>query len=461
MNNVVQLFAESGTTFRFDNDEETTAADLAQQGRRVAAWLLGQGFERGDRLALRLPNSADYLRLLVACAAGGFIAVSVNTRYSEAEVADLVARSGATRVQLDDDPLGWRACEPIKPDGAGDDPFVVFTTSGTTSKPKLVLHRQRSIVDHANDAAAGFGLSHHDVVLAAMPFGGTFGLASLSAGLAGSCRVVVTNFDAAATGSLIAAERVTCVNGSDDMFYRLLELGADLSSIRLGGYARFNTSLVGIVQRAAAAGATLTGLYGMSEVQALFSLRNPAGESAERARPGGTLVSSGAEYRIVDGELQLRGPSMFAGYLAEGGATIDDELTGSHFDDGWFRTGDLAEPDGSRGFEYIARIGDVLRLGGFLVSPAEVEAALLHLAGVREAQVVAVDRPGGARPVAFVIAPEGLDEQEAIRHCRRRLARYKVPVRVIVIDEFPTTTSANGTKIQKNKLRAMAAAELD
>ena len=102
----------------------------------------------------------------------------------------------------------------------------------------------------------------------------------------------------------------------------------------------------------------------------------------------------------------------------------------------------------------------LMRLGGFLVSPAEVEQVLLQLDGVDAAQVVAVDRPGGARPVAFVVAPGGVDESAAIIHCHERLARYKVPVRVIAIDEFPTTPSANGTKIQKVKLRAIAATAL-
>jgi len=457
---VVELFAESSASLSFDDGSEVAAADLAEQGCRVACWLQHQGLAHGDRLALRIPNNADYVRLLVACAAAGFVAVSVNTRYSDDEVADLIERSSARTVHLDAGPTGWRASEPIDPIGSGDDPFVIFTTSGTTSKPKLVLHRQHSIVDHAGDAAIGFGLSRDDVVLAVMPFGGTFGLTSLTAALAGSCRIVVTNFDAVATGRLIADRGVTVVNGSDDMFHRLLEHGADLSSIRLGGYGRFNTSLDGIVARAAASGATLTGLYGMSEVQALFSLRDPSGDSVDRARPGGTLVSPQASYRIVDGELQLRGPSLFAGYLTEGGSTIDDELTDRHLDDGWFRTGDLAEPEGDRCFEYVSRIGDVLRLGGFLVSPAEIEATLLEVDGVLQAQVVAVDRPGGTRPVAFVIAPHGVDETAAIEHCRKRLARYKVPVRVIAIDEFPTTASANGTKIQKNKLRVIAAAEL-
>ena len=151
---------------------------------------------------------------------------------------------------------------------------------------------------------------------------------------------------------------------------------------------------------------------------------------------------------------------MFAGYLAEGGEHIDAALTTANHEDGWFRTGDLAEPEGERSFEYIARIGDVLRLGGFLVGPAEIEAVLMDDPHVAAAQVVAVDMPTGARPVGFVVlssqTPEGFDQTAAIERCRVRLARYKVPVRVLVVDEFPTTPGPNGTKIQKNRLRELA-----
>jgi fatty-acyl-CoA synthase len=456
---VLQMFTESRATFRFDGGHEATAGELVEQGCRVATWLQHHGVGRGDRLAVRLPNDADYIRLLLACAAGGFVAVSVNTRYSDVEAAELIQRTGARTIATDGSEP-WRSHPPIGPIGGGDDPYVVFTTSGTTSRPKLVLHQQRSIADHAHDAAVGFSYGPDDVVLVVMPFGGTFGLTSLTAAVASGARVVVSNYDTATTAAMIAAERVTCVNGSDDMFHRLLEHGADLSSIRLAGYGRFNTSLDGIVERAEGAGATLTGLYGMSEVQALYSLRDPTGTPERRSRPGGTLVSPEAAYRVVDGELQLRGPSLFAGYLAEGGADIDADLTSRHFDDGWFRTGDLAEPQGDRTFEYQTRMGDVLRLGGFLVSPAEIEQVLIQIPGIEQAQVVAVDRPGGARPVAFVIAPTGIDDAAAIEHCGAQLARYKVPVRVIAIAEFPTTASANGTKIQKVKLRAQAEAAL-
>ena len=446
----------NGSNLVFDDGSEIAAVDLWEDGLRVATWFASEGLRQGDRVAVRMPNGPDYVRLIAGCAAGGFVLVSVNTRYSDDEASDLAHRSGArtTIRQLDAE---WRDVDPAEPTGRREDPFVVFTTSGTTSKPKMVLHRQHSIVDHAQDVARRFGYRPDSKVLVVMPLCGTFGLASMTAAMAGRSRVIVTDYELDRTAAIIERERVDAVNGSDDLFHRQIERGTDLSTIRLAGYARFNTSLDGIVARGDAAGATLTGLYGMSEVQALYALRDPGRDTGQRERAGGTLSSDRADYRVVDGELQLRGPSLFAGYLAEGGEQIDQELTGRHMVDGWFRTGDLAEADGDRAFEYLTRMGDVLRLGGFLVSPAEIEGVLMETPGVEAAQVVSIDRPGGARPVAFVIAPAGFDEAVAIERCRDRLARYKVPIRVIALDEFPHTPSANGTKIKKNELRDLAA----
>lgn len=459
---VTGLLAASDSIMQLDDGSSWPVRQLAIDGARIASRLRIAGVGPGDRVALRLPNGADYVRMLAACAAGGFVAVSVNTRATDDEAAELVARSGAAlfvdgTIEVLDAADGWPTAEPLATGPGADDAFVVFTTSGTTSRPKMVLHRQRSIADHAFDVAAAFGYRPDDTVMVAMPLCGVFGLSSLTSALAAGSRVVLTNYSTERTADLIASERVTCVNGSDDMFHRLLESGAELSSIRLGGYARFNTSLDGIVERAERAGATLSGLYGMSEVQALFSLRDPLAAPRERERAGGTLVSPRAGYRVVDGELHLRGPSLFAGYLAEGGETIDEALTAAHHTDGWFMTGDAATTDDDRTFEYTARLGDVLRLGGFLVAPTEIEAVVRDLPGVQAAQVVAVDRPEGSRPVAFVTGGLDIDESTAIERCAGRLARHKVPVRIVVLDEFPTTPGANGTKIQKVELRRLAA----
>jgi fatty-acyl-CoA synthase len=153
----------------------------------------------------------------------------------------------------------------------------------------------------------------------------------------------------------------------------------------------------------------------------------------------------------------MTGPSRMVEYLDDPEATAA-ALTG----DGYVRTGDLAvlEPDG--GFEFLARMGDALRLGGFLVSPAEIEAEVVDLAGVEAAQVVAVNADGRNRAVAFVLLEAGapFDEADARARCAARLADFKRPARIIPLDAFPVTDSANGLKIQRAKLRALAAAAL-
>ena len=209
---------------------------------------------------------------------------------------------------------------------------------------------------------------------------------------------------------------------------------------------------------ALAHGLRLSGIYGMSEVQALYSFRQPSEPDSTRWRAGGTLTSPTADYRVVDGELQLKGPSLFEGYLRDGGSEVDAALTAANHDDGWFRTGDLAEAEGPRSFRFVTRLGDTMRLGGFLVAPAEIEAAILELAEIVAAQVVAVDLSAGSRPVAFVLmaAGETLNEHRVITHCQATLAKFTSPVRVVALEAFPVTDGPNGVKIQRAQLRSQA-----
>ena len=521
-NTVAALFAESESVIVLD-DRTISARSLVADGARIAAALSARGLATGDRIAVLAPNGPAYLRVLVAASIGRFVVVSVNTRFADAEATSLVTRSGAGLLVTDralpaadhTPPLGvvstagidaladdgevdeaaHRAIEETEPrEPAHDDPYVVFTTSGTTSAPKMVLHDQGSITVHSRQVADRFGYDAEARVLVVLPLCGVFGFDSLTAAVAGSSRIWMPSaFAADAVGRLVERERITAINGSDDMFHRLLSTECDLSSIEMAGYGRFNAALDDIVDRADRRGLRLTGIYGMSEVQALFTLRDPSGDRAQRSEAGGDLTSPGAAVRIADpstgrplpdgadGEIQLRGPSLFSGYLAEGGARIDDALTdaahttgngdetgtGDDAGDGnerrWFRTGDLGRRDGPRRFTFLTRMGDALRLGGFLVNPAEIEEVVIRFPGVVDAQVVAAARPDGVRPVAWVIADrsvDGIDEAALIEHCGRHLARFKVPVRVFTIDEFPTTPSANGTKVQRHRLREWAEASL-
>jgi len=484
-------------------DQTTSSLELRDQVDRICGGLQEWGIKRGDRIAVWLPNGVPYIVLLWAAARLGVVIVSVNTRFRRTEVEDIVGRSGARLLVVDPSFLGidfseilsrvdvaklgieavvslggtveghwstvhWDDLLRASPSDANcatpDLPWIVFTTSGTTSAPKLVLHNQRSPADHARDLQTWFG----PAVLAAVPLCGVFGYTMLLGALgAGSQLVTMPVFEASLAASAIERYGVTTFHGSDEMLLRIVESGHDLSSLNPVGYARFNNALEGVVDAASKVGVQAVGLYGMSEVHAVYAHR--VTELVDRSPvPGGKLVSNRAEARVVDpatgndvpvgteGELLLKGPSMFAGYLADGGEDVDRALTDAHFVDGWFRTGDLARLEGGQTFEYLARLGDVLRLGGFLVNPAEIEDCILQDLSVEAVQVVGIDLPGGAKPVAFVVSQESINEEELRTRCRGALAAYKVPLRILQLDEFPTTPSANGSKIQKVRLRELA-----
>ena len=168
-------------------------------------------------------------------------------------------------------------------------------------------------------------------------------------------------------------------------------------------------------------------------------VRDP--ETGELAQPG------------VSGELEIKAPSRFLSYFRNPQAT-NEAITA----DGFFRTGDIGRLRGDGSFIYETRGGDAMRLGGFLVAPGEIEDELKACAGVADAQVVAVEIDGQPRCAAFVISGGDTPPQadRLIARLRDRLAGYKVPARIFPIDAFPVTESANGVKIQRARLRAIA-----
>ncbi len=491
----------------------------------VAAALRAAGVGRGDRVAIWLPNTVAWLETFFACARLGAIAVAVNTRFGSAELADILGRSGArmllawprfakadfvrvlagcppaalaalrTIVVYDEDAepappalaelargLGatladyaaWREAAPLEDaPGAPGDGCVIFTTSGTTKAPKFVLHDQRTLVSHAHDVVSGFDLTERSSMLLAPPLCGVFGtccaLATLTAGVP---LAMMPAWDAATAASTIDALRITHLNATDDAIAQLLALHdrtPAYPSIGFAGYAAFNPAQADIVERAEARGLKLVGLYGISEIQALFARQSERAPVAERKLAGGRPVSAAARVRARDpdsgrvlahgeaGELEFLAPSRMVEYFGNPQATreaIDDA--------GWYRSGDLGYTTDDGRFVFLARLGDSLRLGGFLVSPAEIEECVQQVPGIAGCQVVGVTTGGAPRPVAFVTLEPGatLDEAATIAHVAGRLARYKVPVRVLAIERFPVTEGTNATKIQKHKLRDLAMAAL-
>ena len=492
-----------------------TVGELATASRRVAGGLRRLGIGHGDRVALWLPNIPAWLECFFACARLGAIAVSVNTRYRSHEVEDILGRAGCRALVLwpgfkgidfrgilaavspralagvehlvvygeeaHDEPFAWPGKRQstyadlragpadTAPAASADRRCVIFTTSGTTKAPKFVCHAQAGVVRHARDVAAGFGLDAPGArVLQALPLCGVFGFSQALAALAGGAAMrLLPLFDAAQASRAMHDESITHANGGDDMLDRLLEAREEpqpFPALKFFGFARFNPALDDLVRRAEARGVLACGLYGMSEVHALYALQPASLPAHERAKGGGVLVSADAEVRICDpdsgavlpegesGEIELKGPSLLLEYYG------DAEATRAAFHDGWFRTGDLGYLDGPRRFCYVSRMGDVLRLGGFLTSPQEIESVLEAHPAVQAAQVVGAIFAREPVAVAFIVPASGAEVDEVVLHdwCNARLAGYKVPRRFVPIDAFPTTPSANGTKIQRARLRAMA-----
>lgn len=504
-------FVEHGRTVTF--------AEFEIRVRQTAAWLAGQGIGSGDRVGVWLVNRLEWLTLYFGLARIGAALVAVNTRYRAAELEHILGKSKARMLvlQLDfrsidfpavlasvdagklpaletiavvDAGAGRPATLAGKPTVAFDafaraagrivdrsDPAalsILFTTSGTTRGPKLVMHPQRTAVLHGTRCAAAYGFDAAGAcLLAAMPFCGVFGFAAMMAAFAaGVPAVLVDAFDASAAAELIRRHGVTHAFGSDEMFRRLAETvdGDDpLPSLQVCGFAAFNPGAAELAAALWRRRIPLLGLYGSSEVYALFGMQQATMPLVERIEAGGMPASRDAELRIRDvdsgellpagesGEIEIRAPTNFVGYLDDPEATAEALLP-----DGFFRTGDIGRlrPDGS--FVYETRKGDAIRLGGFLVSPLEIEDTLKGLPGVADAQVVAVEIGPQMRSVAFVIAAAGAQPSEAgvIAGAAQVMAAFKVPARVWFVDDFPKTLSANGTKIQRAKLRDMAVERL-
>ncbi len=488
-----------------------TIGDLVggSEARAAALAALGAGPDRA--IVVWLPNRLEWLEVVAAAGRIGAPVVGLNTRYRSDELRHVLARSDAAVLVVTDEfagvrfaeiaadvPLdgglsivvvgdhdgawdrtgarvvGWdelRGAGPLTHRPAAGDLLIAFTTSGTTGLPKLAVHDHAGTVRHAERDAVAFGIRPGDRLLLDLPICGTFGFSSMLAAVAGRATTLIDErFVPEDAAAALAGEGVTHYFASDDMILRVLDTGLiepGRHSWRDGGFANFVNAGRMVAERAEAElGVRLTGLYGMSEVFALLA-RWPGSWSAERRhRAGGIPVDERLEVRVIEpdsgaplpegehGELCFRGPQVLARYLGDPEATARALAP-----DGWFRSGDLGRlADG--GFEYFARLGDSLRLRGFLVDPAEIERRLEQHPAVELAQVVGAQRPGrGDVAIAFVRLRRGASatEAELREHCAAGIADLKVPERVVTVDEFPSVDGPNGRKIRKTDLRAWAA----
>ncbi|WP_156388735.1 AMP-binding protein [Nocardioides sp. Root151] len=352
-----------------------------------------------------------------------------------------------------------------------DDLFVAFTTSGSTGRPKLAAHRACATAGHSLAVAAAADLDAGSVSLLVLPWSGVLAHSPGMAGLlAGGSLLLMPSFDADRALDLMERFAVTHLTVADDVAGRLMrswrERPRDLTAFRrllIGDFYGESGRIAAWVE--SETGATVLGIYGSSEIFALTGFWSPDTPLPLRHRGGGRLVTPGMEVRSVDpvtgeladgpGELQFRGPNVVDSYLGD----VDGGIAaGVRSRDGWFCTGDLGTAAGDGTFEYLCRMGDSLRLKGFLVEPAEIETRLIEHEAVELVKVVGLDVTGETQAVAFVVPRPGTtpDPAELRAWCAETLARFKVPAQVHLIDEMPMTAGTNGAKIRAVALREMA-----
>ena len=448
-----------------------TFTELAERVRRAAGAFDSLGVAKGDRVAIWAPNSAEWMIAAFGLMTAGAVLVPVNTRFRADEAADVIHRSGAKAVLvqqgfLDQEypvPTGIPAIDlksdflvsgsPFEADVRGEDIADIIYTSGTTGRPKGVMMNHLQTLRLYAEWCDLADLREGDRYLIVNPFFHTFGLKAgcIAAMIRGATVVPVPVFDVDAVVDVIQRERISMLPGPPTLYHSLLAVPDKraLGTLRAGvtGSADIPVELIRRVHEELPFQTLATG-YGLTEC-GTATLSRP-GDSFEDVATTVGLPCKDVEVRIADdGEVLVRGYSVMQGYFDDPVATAD-----AVDDDNWLHTGDLGEFTGSGRLKIIGRKKDMFIVGGFNAYPAEIEGFLLEHPAVAQAAVIGVpDRRMGQVGKAFVVlktAEPSPSEAELIVWAKQRMAGYKAPRTVVFVDRLPLNASG---KVMKDQLR--------
>lgn len=476
--------------------ERYSYRQLNERANRLAAALRHTlGIAQGDRVAVLARNCIEYLDALFATGKLGAILVPLNWRLTVAELAYMLDDSGAqllivgpefsvtagqlcaqtgcrTLIGLGacdssmgmlryDQLLEQVAAEPITAEVALDDPHLILYTSGTTGRPKGAVLPHRVLIWNSLNTNIGWELRADDVSIIHTPLFHTGGINVLTLPIlhAGGTMVLMREWEPQRCLELIEQERVTVFFAVPTMFQMLLDAPnfaqTDCGSVRffISGGAPCPVPLIEAYQ---ARGIPFRQGYGLTEVSVNCFTLNPEDAIRKVGSVGRPIFHLDA--RLIDeqghevpsgavGELWLRGPTVCAGYWNQ------PEATAAAITDGWFHTGDMARIDADGYYYIVERKKDMYISGGENVYPSEVEAVIYAHPDVVECAVIGVaDAHWGEVGRALVVLrdPGTLGEAELLEHCRARLARYKVPKRVLFVPTLPRNSSG---KVLKPLLR--------
>lgn len=456
-------------------------ASLDAHAHACAALLVQRGVRAGDRVAIVAHNRYEFVPLLFACIRVGAICVPLNWRLSAVELARVLydaspvlifgedgfrgaivyAASAANWIDLDDE-LPLLLEPPVLASGATNDDrlavqdeetiAMLLYTSGSTGIPKGVMVTHRQMRANAVDTVSAWALTADDRGTVATPFFHTSGWHVFATPLwyCGGAVVLMGAFDAPKFLGRLAEHCVSLtfvVPTQLEMLRESPEWGRPLPALRtfISGGAPCHPA----TQRAVrSAGYRVRDAYGLTECGPNCFAFTDAEAQERPDHVGWPMPSLEARLRTADdmpappgavGELQLRGPQLFAGYF-NARALTDELLTAN----GWLRTGDLASVDDDGAYRIRGRLRDMFISGGENVYPGEVEAALLECPGVVAAAVVGVsDRTWGEVGGAMVVAhPTHRHADALLQALRARLAGYKLPRHLLFVERIPTL--ANG-----------------
>ena len=465
-------------------------ADLVAESGRYAAALVGLGVAPGDRVAVQVEKSPAVIALYLGCVRAGAVFLPLNTGYTPAEIAyflgdaepalfvcdpgkldalkPVAEQAGVKQVgTLDAEGEGTIAAEAAGQTGdfadvarSPDDLAAILYTSGTTGRSKGAMLTHDNLSSNALTLVEYWRFTPDDVLIHALPVFHTHGLfvATNTVLMSGAAMIFLPKLDPPRILSLMG--RATALMGVPTFYTRLLK-EPGLTREATAGMRLFVSGSAPLLAETHREWQEKTGhaileRYGMTETN--MSTSNPYDGDRVAGTVGFPLP--GVSLRVVDpetgrameadqvGMIEVRGPNVFKGYWRM------PEKTAAEFKaDGFFITGDLGKVD-PRGYVHIVGRGkDLIITGGFNVYPKEVETEIDGLPGVLESAVIGVPHPDFGEGVTAVVVPRGAEapsEAAILSALESRLAKFKLPKRVIVAEELPRNTMG---KVQKNLLR--------
>ncbi|MEW5422104.1 class I adenylate-forming enzyme family protein [Amorphus sp. 3PC139-8] len=476
-------------------------ADLDAHAQRMARGFVELGIQPGDRIAVQLPNTTAFVLSYLAAGYAGAVLQTIHMPYRSAEIEPLLAHAKSAAfiglketkdfapapfvaslrdrlpalkavIALGGDPEGTvdfatlTGEAELSPAASPSDPFVLLYTSGTTSAPKGVLVPYEKFLPNAARSARELGIDSGSVILSAAPFSHLYGLFSVNLALAtGATMALLPAYTPASLAEALTSYRPSHLFSAPAHMVAAEANGfldpdrlKSLKLLQISGTA-CPPALAETVQSRLSDG-VVGQLWGMSELQAgaFTRLDDPLDArlgSAGRASPGSELrVMEGDTPALSDteGELQVRGPSLFSGYLDNEEAT-----EGAFTEDGFFRTGDLAVMD-ARGFIRITgRSKDVINRGGVKFNPADVEDLIAGHPAVAQCAIVPVPDPTLGERACVAIVPVPGAEPPSLDDLRTYLteagvAKTKWPEALVFVEDMPMTPTRKVKKAELAKL---------